>query len=422
MRYSQMTTAELEKELVSLESAYNDFKSRGLLLDMSRGKPSEEQIKITLPLLDAVDSKSNLKSEDGINCLNYGCPDGLPECKRLIAGMLETDESKIILGGNSSLNMMFDYISQCMLKGSGAEPWIKQGNVKFICPVPGYDRHFRICEYLGIEMINVPFDKDGPDMDIVEELVKDNSVKGMFCIPKYSNPTGISYSDKTIKRLVSMKTADDFRIIWDNAYCVHDLFGKHDDILEVLSEAEKAGNPDRVVEFASTSKISFSGSGIAAIAVNKGNFKLVEERMGTQTIGHDKVNQLRHADYFKDINGIKKHMKVLSDIISPKFSQVLNDFERELGPCDIAEWTKPNGGYFISLDVMDGCATRVYNLCKDGGVKLTNVGATFPYEKDPNDKNIRIAPTYPSIDELELATELLCVCVRIASVEKLLNK
>ena len=423
MKYSEMSKSELVAEQEKCQHLYNQFKARGLNLDMSRGKPSEGQIEEAIQIIDIVNSKTGYISRDGINTLNYGCPDGLPECKELFSQILGVPAKKIFVGGNSSLSLMFDYIVQCYVKGASnhSEPWVKQGNVKFLCPVPGYDRHFKIAEYLGIEMINVPMTDEGPDMDVVETLVKDHSVKGMFCVPKYSNPTGVTYSDETVRRLAKMETADDFRIIWDNAYCVHDLYKEGDTLLEMLSECEKAGNPDRAVLFASTSKISFSGAGVAVVAANEDNFDLIKKRCAIQTIGHDKINQLRHVRYFKDMNGVKRHMEILSKIISPRFEVVLDALERELAPCGIAEWSKPRGGYFINLDVMNGCAQRVYDLCKLGGVKLTNCGDTFPYGNDPDDTNIRIAPTFPTIEELTDATELLILSVKLAALEKLLK-
>jgi len=423
MMYSEMTKAELllEKEKISHE--FNLFKAKNLSLDMSRGKPSEGQIREVIGILDIFNSKSNYNTESGINTLNYGCPDGLPECKQLFSEILGVPAEKIYVGGNSSLALMYDYLIQCYAKGSSetSKPWIMQGEVKFLCPAPGYDRHFGIAEYLGIKMIPVKMTETGPDMDQVEALAKDPLVKGMFCVPKYSNPTGITYSDETVKRLAAMDTADDFRIIWDNAYCVHDLFGKEDKLLDILSECEKAGNPSRAVEFASTSKISFSGAGVAVLAANEENLTYIKKRCAKQTIGYDKANQLRHVMYFKNIDGVKRHMSILSDIISPRFEVVLSAFNKELAGLGIAKWSNPNGGYFISLDVMPGTATRVYELCKEGGVKLTNVGATFPYGKDPDDTNIRIAPSFPSVEELSDATELLIISTKLAAIEKLLK-
>jgi DNA-binding transcriptional MocR family regulator len=369
-----------------------------------------------------ITDQTDIKSRDGIDCRNYGGVDGLVECKELFSQMMQVPASSIIVGGNSSLTLMFDYITQCCIKGSGSEPWLKQEKVKVLMPSPGYDRHFGICEYLGIEMITVPMTDEGPDMDILEELVLDSSVKALFCVPKYSNPTGITYSDETVKRLAGMKTgADDFRIIWDNAYCVHDLEGSCDELLNILEECEKAGNPDRTVIFASMSKVTFPGSGIAALASSQENLKAIKKRISMQTIGPDKINQLRHVLFFKD-KSIKDHMKECAGFITPRFNVVLDVLQRELEPHGIASFEKPNGGYFISLDTLDGCASRVYELCKEGGVALTPVGATYPYGKDPDDKNIRIAPTYPGVDELSKAMELLCICVKLASIEKIIKE
>ncbi len=423
MNYSEMSKQELLAEQEKLNHEYAMFKSRDLKLDMSRGKPSDGQIEEAIGILDAFNSEIDYKTESGINCLNYGCPDGLPECKQLFSDILGVPAEKIFIGGNSSLTLMFDYILQCYALGASetTEPWSKQGKVKFLCPVPGYDRHFGIAEYLGIEMINVPMTETGPDMDVVEKLVKDPLVKGMFCVPKYSNPTGVTYSDDTVRRLAKMETAEDFRIIWDNAYCVHHLNGAHDELLELLAECEKAGNPNRAVMFASTSKISFSGAGVAAMAANAENMAYIKNRCKIQTIGHDKANQLRHVLYFKNLHGVELHMNILADIITPRFEVVLNAFDRELAPLGIAKWSRPKGGYFISLDVMEGCAKRVYELCSEGGVVLTKVGATFPYGKDPKDENIRIAPTFPTVEELSDATDLLIISTKLAAIEKLLK-
>lgn len=416
--YKDLSFDELSQLEIELRKQYDNFKSQNLKLDMSRGKPCSEQLELSTDMLDKINSKSTLVSRDGVDCLNYGGIDGLAECKELFAQLFDVPVANVVVGGNSSLTMMFDYISQCYIKGAGAEPWFKQGDVKFLCPAPGYDRHFAICEYFGIEMISVPMLSTGPDMDVAEELAKDSSVKGMLCVPKYSNPTGITYSDETVKRLASMDTASDFRIIWDNAYCVHHLNSQQDVLLNLFDECKKAGNPDRVVMFASTSKVTFPGAGIAALATSENNIKMIKERLTVQTIGPDKINQLRHTACFSNIDNINEHMKKHAEIIYPRFDVVLNGLNTELAPHGIASWGKPNGGYFISLDVLDGCANRVYELCKNAGVTLTNCGATYPYGKDPFDTNIRIAPTFPSVDELEKAVELLCICVKLASVEK----
>lgn len=420
--YSELSVDELKNLKYKLQKEYENFKTRDLKLDMSRGKPCDEQLEISKPILDMVSSNNKLVSQDGTNYMNYGGLDGLDEMKTIFANLFEVQNKNVIVGGNSSLTMMFDFLNQCYIKGNGKEPWCKNEKVKFICPVPGYDRHFSITEYLDIEMINVPMTTKGPDMDMVEELVKDESVKGIWCVPKYSNPTGISYSNETVKRLASMKTADDFVIIWDNAYCVHHLSDNKDEILNIYDECKKAGNENRVVMFASTSKVTFPGSGISALATSDDNIKRIKARLTVQTIGPDKINQLRHILFLKDSNNIEEHMKKHAEIIGPRFELVLKEFDSQLGKHGIASWVKPNGGYFISLDVMDGCAKRVFSLCKEAGVKLTNCGDTFPYGIDDRDTNIRIAPTYPSLDELNTAVNLLCICVKLASVEKLLSQ
>lgn len=422
MKYTEMTKEQLQAEAALCQKKYDDYKALGLSLNMARGKPSLEQEKASLGILDALTSESDLTTEDKVDVLNYGCLTGLEETKQLFSDILGIPAEKIIVGGNSSLTLMFDFLMQCYAIGASAEtePWVKQGKVKFLCPVPGYDRHFGIAEYLGIEMINVPMTATGPDMDVVEELAKDPMVKGMFCVPKYANPTGITYSDETVKRIAAMETAPDFRVVWDNAYVIHDLVNKHDDVLDLLAECEKAGHPDRCVVFASTSKVSLPGAGVAVLAANESNYQWILKRLDKQCIGHDKINQLRHVRYFGDINGVKAHMDKMASLITPKFEVVLDTFERDLAPVGIATWTNPNGGYFISLDVLEGTATRVGQLCKEAGVTLTGVGATYPYKKDPKDTNIRIAPTYPSVEEMEKATDILVVATKLAALEKLI--
>ena len=423
-KYSEMTREELTAEKERLQARYDKYMKQDLSLNMARGKPSIEQEEASIEMLDIINSRSNLETEEKQDVLNYGNLMGLIEARRLFSEILGVPVEKIVIGGNSSLNMMFDYLMQCFAMGSGEgyEPWVVQGGCKFLCPAPGYDRHFGIAEYLGLELIPVPMTATGPDMDIVEELAKDPKVKGMFCVPKYANPTGQSYSDETVKRLAKMETAPDFRVIWDNAYVIHDLTGRHDDVLDLLDECEKAGNPDRAVLFASTSKVTFPGAGIAVLAANKDNLDWILKRMDKQTIGADKINQLRHVRYFANgLEDVKAHMDKLAGIITPHFNVVLSTFERKLKPLDICTWTNPNGGYFISLDCMEGTATRVYNLCKECGVTLTTVGATWPYGKDPKDSNMRIAPTYPSLEELAIATDVLCIAIRLAALEKILE-
>ncbi|MBR3948079.1 MAG: aminotransferase class I/II-fold pyridoxal phosphate-dependent enzyme [Clostridia bacterium] len=406
-----------------LEEEYEAYKAQGLKLDMSRGKPGADQLSVSNGLLDAITSKDWEQGAGGsLEYRNYGILTGIRECKAIFADLLDVPPENVIVCGNSSLNMMFDYITQCMLTGSGGEPWIKQGEIKFICPSPGYDRHFAIAEYYGMKLIPVKMNSDGPDMNAVEEIIKDEKVKGMFCVPKYSNPTGATYSHEIVERIAKMKpAAKDFRIIWDNAYIIHDLTDNPDKLDNIFDVLKKYGNEDMVIEFTSTSKISFPGSGVAALAASKNNIKMITSRMTIQTIGYDKLNQYRHVKFYKDVAGIKRYMKLHRAILAPKFKAVINEFDSSLGGLGIAKWTKPNGGYFISLDVLGGTAKRVGQLCEEAGVTLTTIGATFPHGIDPEDKNIRIAPSFPPVDELMTATKLLCLCVKLAAVEKLLE-
>lgn len=423
--YKDRSKEELLQIREELQAAYEAFKKRGLKLDMSRGKPSAEQLDLSMGMMCVLDNFTDLKCEDGIDCRNYGVVDGIPEAKRLLGELIEVPADHIIIYGNSSLNVMFDVVSHAYTHGvMGMTPWCRLDKVKFLCPVPGYDRHFAITEYFGIEMINVPMTPEGPDMDLVEELVSsDEAVKGIWCVPKYSNPQGYTYSDETVRRFANLKpAAKDFRIFWDNAYNVHHLYeGKQDVILELLHECEKAGNPDMVYKFSSTSKISFPGSGVAAISASKANLEDLRRQLKIQTIGHDKVNQLRHVRYFKSIAGIEKQMKKHADIMRPKFEAVLDMLEKELGGLEIGTWTKPHGGYFISFDALEGCAKAIVAKAKEAGVVMTGAGATYPYGKDPHDSNIRIAPSYPPIEELVQATELFVLCVKLVSVEKILQ-
>lgn len=392
---------------------------------MSRGKPSAEQLDLSMGMLDILYSGVDLKCREGVDCRNYGVLDGIQEAKELLGAMCEVSADKIIIYGNSSLNVMYDTVARAMTHGiMGHTPWGKLDRVKFLCPVPGYDRHFAITEYFGIEMINVPMTPEGPDMDVVEKLVsEDEAIKGIWCVPKYSNPQGISYSDETVKRFAALKpAAEDFRLFWDNAYSVHHLYDDDQDVvLEILEACEKAGNPDMVYKFTSTSKISFPGSGIAAIATSPNNLADIKKQLMIQTIGHDKVNQLRHVRFFKDIDGIHEHMRKHAAIMRPKFEAVLNILDTELGGLEIGSWTRPKGGYFISFDAMDGCAKAIVAKAKAAGVVMTGAGATFPYGKDPHDSNIRIAPSFPTLDELTLAAKLFTVCVKLVSVDKLLE-
>lgn len=423
--YRELTRGELLTLKDELEAKYREFQGRNLKLDMSRGKPSKAQLDLSMEMMDVLHSGVDLTCEEGVDCRNYGVLDGIKEAKELLGAISEVNPENIIIYGNSSLNVMYDTVSRAMTHGvMGGTPWCKLDKVKFLCPVPGYDRHFAITEFFGIEMINVPMTPTGPDMDIVEKLVaEDEAIKGIWCVPKYSNPQGISYSDETVRRFAALKpAAKDFRIYWDNAYSVHHLYDDDQDIvLEILEECAKAGNPDMVYKFTSTSKITFPGSGIAAIATSKNNIEEIKKQLTIQTIGHDKVNQLRHVRFFKNLDGVKEHMKKHADILRPKFETVLDILEKELGGLKIGSWTKPKGGYFISFDSMDGCAKAIVAKAKDAGVVMTGAGATYPYGKDPHDSNIRIAPSFPEPDELALATELFVLCVKLVSVEKMLG-
>lgn len=420
-----MSKEELLALKESLNKEYAEAKAKGLALDMSRGKPSAKQLDVSLGLLDTINSSSDLKALDGTDCRNYGVLDGIPEAKKLMADMMGTTPDHVIVYGNASLNIMYDQISRAYTHGIlGNTPWCKLDKVKFLCPVPGYDRHFAITERFGIEMINIPMSESGPDMGMVEEYVsKDASVKGIWCVPKYSNPQGYTYSEETVKRMAALKpAAEDFRIFWDNAYVIHDLYDDNkDEIADIISECEKAGNPDMVFEFASTSKVSFPGSGIAALASSANNIADIKKQLTIQTIGHDKLNQLRHVRFFKDINGLKEHMRKHAEFMRPKFEAVESVLEEELGGLGIGSWTEPKGGYFISFEALDGCAKAIVAKCKEAGVKLTGAGATFPYGKDPKDSNIRIAPSFPTPEEMKQAADLFVLCVKLVSVEKLLE-
>lgn len=423
--YKVMTRKELMAQKAELDSQFAEAKGKGLQLDMSRGKPEPAQLDMGMGLLDVLDSHSDMKSMEGVDTRNYGLMDGITEAKHLMADVMGVSADSVIVFGNSSLSIMYDMISRSVTHGvMGATPWCKLDQVKFLCPVPGYDRHFAITQHFGVEMIPIPMTPTGPDMDLVEKYVStDEAVKGIWCVPKYSNPQGITYSDETVKRFAALKpAAKDFRIYWDNAYAVHHLYeDKQDTLLEILSECEKAGSPDMVYEFCSTSKITFSGAGIAAMASSPANLADIKKTLTLRTIGYDKVNQLRHARYFKNLEGMLAQMKRHADIIRPKFEAVLSVLEKELGGLGIGEWTKPLGGYFISFEAMDGCAKEIVARCKELGVVLTGAGATFPYGKDPKDSNIRIAPTYPTAEEMAQATDVFVLCVKLVSVEKLLQ-
>lgn len=417
MLYSEMNKDQLLQEKKELKKRYDAFKARGLQLDMSRGKPGKDQLDLSTGIYDV---KNYIA--DGLDVRNYGMLDGIPSCKKLFADLLDVDAKNVIIGPNASLTLMFDYICQCYTHGAGDTPWCRLDEVKFLCPVPGYDRHFTICEHFGIKMINVPMTDEGPDMDAVEELVKDKNVKGMFCVPKYSNPQGITYSDETVKRIAALKpAAKDFRIIWDNAYFIHDLTDNGDELLNIFDVLPKYNNEDMVIEVCSTSKITFPGAGVSALIASGNNIAAIKKRLNAQTISYDKMNQHRHVQFFGNADGVREHMRKHASILKPKFDIVLKHLDDELSGKGIASWVEPNGGYFISLDVMEGCAKRTGELCREAGVTLTTVGATYPYGIDPHDSNIRIAPSFPPVAELDVAAELLCICVRLACVEKLLG-
>jgi len=423
--YREMNRTELETELKQLKKEYHDFQKMDIHLDMSRGKPCREQLDLSMGMMDVLSSESEMNCEDGTDCRNYGVLTGIDEAKELLSDMMENNPANIIIFGNSSLNVMYDCIARSYTHGvMGNTPWCKLDKVKWLCPVPGYDRHFAITEFFGIEMINVPMTPTGPDMDMVEKLVaEDDAIKGIWCVPKYSNPQGYSYSDLTVRRFARLKpAAPDFRIYWDNAYGIHHLYDTDQDyLIEILAECKRAGNPDLVYKFSSTSKITFPGSGIAAMATSLNNMEDITNQLKIQTIGHDKVNQLRHVRFFGDIHGMMEHMRKQADIIRPKFEMVEETFEKKLGGLEVGTWTKPNGGYFISFEAMPGCAKAIVKRCGKAGVKLTPAGAAFPYHQDPNDSNIRIAPTYPSVEDLQVAADLFTLSVKIVSIEKLLE-
>lgn len=423
--YKELTRDELVSLKTELDKQFIDAKGKGLKLDMSRGKPTPTQLDMAMDIMDVLNSSSDMNAENGMDTRNYGMMDGIPEAKRLMGEMMGVPAENVIVYGNASLTIMYDTVSRSVTHGVlGSTPWCKLDKVKFLCPAPGYDRHFKITEHFGIEMITIPMTPEGPDMDLVEKYVQeDPAVKGIWCVPKYSNPQGYSYSDETVKRFAALQpAAEDFRIFWDNAYGIHHLYDdKQDQILEILSECEKAGHPDMVYEFCSTSKVSFAGGGISAMASSKANLDDARKSMTIQTISYDKVNQLRHVKYFKNLDGMLAHMRKHAEIMRPKFEAVQKVLEDELSGLGIGSWTKPLGGYFISFDAMEGCAKAIVAKCKEAGVVLTGAGATFPYGKDPKDSNIRIAPSFPTPEEMEEATDLFVLCVKLVSVEKLLE-
>ena len=425
MKLTEMSKEQLSAFKAECEKEYEAYKAKGMKLDMSRGKPGADQLDIAMPMFDVFTNSASMIADDGTDCRNYGMLTGIPDAKKLFDALLGVGTDEIIIGGNSSLSLMYDTVARAVTHGvyGSEKPWGKCEKVKFLCPAPGYDRHFAICETFGIEMITVPMKNDGPDMDMVEKLVaEDEAIKGIWCVPLYSNPDGIVYSDETVRRFANLSPkAKDFRIFWDNAYCVHYLKDAPDRILNILDECKKTGKEDMVFIFASTSKISFPGAGVAVMAGSVNNINQIAALMGIQCISYDKINQLRHVKYFKDMDGIMAHMAKHKAILAPKFNMVLDMLDKEIGELGILEWNKPNGGYFVSVNTLDGCAKRTVQLCKEAGVVLTGAGATFPYGKDPADKNIRIAPTYPPVSELEQAMNIFCISLKLASAEKLLG-
>ncbi|MEY8315536.1 aminotransferase class I/II-fold pyridoxal phosphate-dependent enzyme [Adlercreutzia muris] len=424
-RYAAMTKAELETELAAVRARYDEMVARGLSLNMARGKPSAAQLELSLPLLDALDATADLTAEDGTDCRNYGVLDGIPEAKRLMATLLDDEPENVIVLGNASLTAMYDAMVRYMLFGTqGNGPWSRLPRVRWLCPVPGYDRHFAICEALGIEMIPVPMDEHGPDMDEVERLVAaDAAVKGIWCVPKYSNPTGVTYSDDVVRRLAAMDAAaPDFRIFWDNAYAVHHFSAdaaEQDTVLDIATACREAGNPDRYLKFGSTSKITFPGAGVAAVAASPANVAEIKRHMSAQAIGHDKLNQLRHARFLDEGAGLAAHMARHGELMAPKFDLVCRRLDEELGEAGIATWTNPRGGYFVSFEGPEGTARRIVALAKEAGVTMTGAGATWPYGDDPADSNIRIAPSLPPLEELDAAMDVFCCCVKLAALERL---
>ncbi len=421
MQLKDMDVAQLRKLQAELQMQYQEWQQRGLNLNMSRGKPCKEQLDLSMPMLDIKETQA----ADGTDARNYGVLDGLPEAKAFMAAYMAVPEANVIVFGNSSLNIMYDTVMRAYVFGvlPGSTPWKDQGKVKFLCPVPGYDRHFGVTEAFGFELIEVPMTEQGPDMDTVEALVaKDPQIKGIWCVPKYSNPQGYTYSDETVRRLAAMPTAAaDFRVFWDNAYCVHHLdMAQPAQLLDFLAECAAAGQPERPYIFGSTSKITFPGAGLAAFAGGPETVKYVKKLMASQTIGYDKLNQLRHLRFFGDLDGLLAHMAKHAAILQPKFQLVADTLQKELGGLGCADWTTPNGGYFMSFDTWPGLAKKVVAMCKEAGVELTGAGATYPYGVDKEDKNIRLAPSMPPLADLQQAAELFCLCVKLASVEKLL--
>ena len=423
--FSEMTQEELRAVTAAERAKLDAWSDMNLTLDLTRGKPNQAQLDLSSDMLSIISERGDCFSATGLDCRNYGILDGLPETKKLFSDLLGIPQERILVLGNSSLNVMYDTMVRAMLFGvaGGHEPWCRQGRIKFICPSPGYDRHFTICRTLGIEMVPVKMNADGPDMDAVYDIAcSDPSVKGIWCVPKFSNPEGITYSDEVVDLFAALKpAAPDFRIFWDNAYAVHELYDENVPLMNIFDRAKEYGTEDNIFYFASTSKITFPGSGLAIMAASEKNLEQIRPIIATQTIGYDKINQMRHVKFFKNDDGIRAHMHRHAEILRPKFELVEHQFEENLGGCDIAHWTSPRGGYFISLYVMEGCARQVYQLARSVGVTLTTAGSTYPYGRDPHDSNLRIAPTYPEKDELKKAVEILCSCIKLACAEKLLK-
>ena len=424
MNYLAMNLQQLEQQETELLKEYGKLREKGLKIDMTRGKPCKEQLDLSEGMLTAISCNADFFTDYGFDCRNYGLVDGLDYAKKIFADLIGVPWQQIIVGGNSSLNLMYDAVARYMLYGvCGEKPWVRQEKVKFLCPVPGYDRHFAICESLGIEMINIPLLADGPDMNMVEECIRDQAVKGMWCVPKYSNPTGITYSSRVVERIAAMKpAAKDFRLFWDNAYAVHDIYEDGDELTDILPACEKYGNGNMPLIFTSTSKISYPGSGVSALGGSKENIDDIKSIMQKQTIGHDKMNMWRHVRYFKTADGIREYMKKHAAILRPKFEVCQKILSEQFAETGVAIWTKPKGGYFISLNVYAGCACKTVELAKNAGVVVTEAGATFPYHKDPGDTNIRIAPSFPPIADLQEGMEVLCVCAKLAAVQKLIEE
>lgn len=418
--FRNLSKEELINLKADLEKAYKDVKAKNLSLDMSRGRPAASQLDLSNGVLNTLETYI---TQEGIDARNYGILDGLKETKKLFSDLLGIPTSKIIIGGNSSLNLLYDTMARLYIFGAlGSTPWGKLDKVKFICPCPGYDRHFAIIEEFGFEAVPVPIYENGPDMDIVEKLAKDPAVKGFIGVPLYSNPGGVCYSDEVVERLAKMETAaEDFKIFWDNAYGVHHIY-KETKLMDIFEACKKYGNEDRVLYFFSTSKITFPGSGVALMAASEAYVEEIKKHLGIQTIGFNKLNQLRTIEFFKDADGIREHMKKLAALLRPKFDIVLTKLSDEFAQTDLLKWNKPDGGYFISVDTLNGCAKEVVRLAKEAGVVLTKAGATYPHGDDPNDSNIRLAPSFPNTAELKEAIQVFCICVKLASVNKILSE